>query len=46
MNRELTDNGINLSEVMLKLQDDGVAAFAKSYDELMKALSGKRTANA
>ncbi|HEY3302968.1 MAG TPA: transaldolase [Candidatus Binatia bacterium] len=41
---ELKQLGIDLEEVGKKLQDDGVAAFAKSFDDLMAALGKKRAA--
>jgi transaldolase/glucose-6-phosphate isomerase len=34
--------GIDLSEITKKLQDDGVKAFAKSFDSLMESISEKR----
>ncbi|MGH7766754.1 MAG: transaldolase, partial [Candidatus Binatia bacterium] len=42
----LAQLGIDLEEVGKKLQDDGVAAFAKSFDDLMAALEKKRAAMA
>lgn len=38
----LPDLGIDLDAVTKKLQDDGVAAFAESYDKLLAALKTKR----
>ena len=38
---ELEANGINMDTVMQKLQDDGVAAFAKSYETLLGAIKQK-----
>jgi transaldolase/glucose-6-phosphate isomerase len=43
---ELARLGIDLEEVGKKLQDDGVAAFVKSFDDLMAALEKKRAAMA
>jgi transaldolase len=34
--------GIDLDAITRKLQEDGVAAFAASYDKLLSALNGKR----
>jgi transaldolase len=33
--------GINMAEVSAQLEDEGVAAFSKSYDELLQALEDK-----
>ncbi len=41
---QLSRLGIDLEEVGKKLQDDGVAAFVKSFDDLMAALEKKRAA--
>lgn len=41
---ELSRLGIDLEDVGKKLQDDGVAAFVKSFDDLMAALEKKRAA--
>jgi transaldolase / glucose-6-phosphate isomerase len=41
---ELSRLGIDLEEVGKKLQDDGVAAFVKSFDDLMATLEKKRAA--
>jgi len=38
----LPDFGINLDAITEKLQDDGVAAFAESYNKLLAALKAKR----
>ncbi|NOY57925.1 MAG: bifunctional transaldolase/phosoglucose isomerase, partial [Calditrichaeota bacterium] len=38
----LNDLGIDLDEITEKLQKDGVASFADSFDKLMKAIAGKR----
>src|ERR687885_583189 len=38
---ELEAKGINMDAVMQKLQDDGVAAFAKSYETLLGAIKQK-----
>ena len=38
---QLEQLGVDLEEVGKKLQDDGVAAFAKSFDDLMAALEKK-----
>jgi transaldolase/glucose-6-phosphate isomerase len=40
----LTSAGIDLRRVTEELQDEGVASFAKSFDELMAALAEKREA--
>ena len=42
--RRLAGVGIDLNAVTRKLQEDGVAAFAKSYDDLMQAIERKRAA--
>ncbi len=42
--RMVTDAGIDLPKVMKKLEDDGVSAFAKSFDGLYKNLEEKRRA--
>jgi hypothetical protein len=34
--------GINLDEVTLQLQRDGVRLFAESFHDLIKAVDGKR----
>jgi transaldolase len=39
----LIELGINLEEITQKLQEDGVNAFAKSFDELMQAIKDKQT---
>jgi transaldolase len=39
---QLRELGIDLDAVTRKLQEDGVAAFAASYDKLLAALNGKR----
>jgi len=38
----LAELQVNLDEITEKLQDDGVAAFAKSFETLMKAIEAKR----
>ena len=38
----LTQLGINMDEVTLKLQDDGVKLFADSFDTLLESISAKR----
>jgi transaldolase/glucose-6-phosphate isomerase len=38
----LSDLGIDLDGIMNKLQDDGVASFAKSFDDLMAGIDAKR----
>jgi transaldolase/glucose-6-phosphate isomerase len=38
----LRDLGIDLDQVTQKLLDDGVAAFAKAFDDLMQSIAGKR----
>jgi len=43
---QLKHVGLDLEEVGKKLQDDGVAAFAKSFDDLMAALEKKRASMA
>jgi len=40
----LTELGIDLDEITEQLQDDGVDAFAKSFNELMAAIEAKRQA--
>jgi transaldolase len=40
----LAELGIDLDEITEQLQDDGVDAFAKSFDELMAAIEAKRQA--
>jgi transaldolase len=40
----LTSAGIDLRRVTEELQEEGVASFAKSFDELMAALGEKREA--
>jgi len=42
--RQLRGLGIDLGAITAKLQLDGVAAFGKSYDDLLSALDGKRKA--
>jgi transaldolase / glucose-6-phosphate isomerase len=42
--RHLAALGIDLDAITATLQSDGVVAFAKSYDELIAALDGKRRA--
>ncbi len=42
--RRLAEVGIDLNAVTRKLQEDGVAAFAKSYDDLLEAIERKRAA--
>jgi len=39
---QLKTLGIDLSEITKELQNDGVTAFAKSFDSLMKSISEKR----
>ncbi len=39
---QLRELGIDLDAITRKLQEDGVAAFAASYDKLLAALNGKR----
>ncbi len=39
--RRLAELGIDMEEVAQTLEDEGVAAFAKSFDELMQALTDK-----
>ncbi len=38
----LAELGVDLGEITQKLQDDGVAAFAKSFDRLMDSINEKR----
>ena len=38
----LDELGIDLDAITDKLQVDGVAAFAKSFEDLLEALKGKR----
>lgn len=40
--RQVQALGVNLDAVTAKLQVDGVASFAKAYDDLLSALEGKR----
>jgi transaldolase len=40
----LAELGIDLDEITEQLQEDGVVAFAKSFDELMTAIEAKRQA--
>ncbi len=40
--QELSKHGIDLGWVMQKLEDDGVAAFEKSFDDLLGSLAGKQ----
>ena len=42
--RQLRTLGVDLAAITAKLQVDGVAAFGKSYDELLAALDAKRQA--
>jgi transaldolase len=37
----LRDAGIDMSDVSRQLEDEGVASFAKSFDELLQALEDK-----
>lgn len=39
---QLNELGIDLDAITQKLQDDGVASFAKSFEVLMASISGKR----
>jgi transaldolase len=41
---QLAAAGVSIAEVAQVLEDEGVAAFAKSFDELMQALTDKATA--
>jgi hypothetical protein len=41
---ELKAVGIDLDEVTLQLQRDGVKSFAESYDQLIQTLEGRRRA--
>jgi transaldolase len=42
--KQLAEVGISLQQVTQELQDEGVASFAKSFDELMSALAQKQSA--
>jgi transaldolase len=42
--RQLRDAGIDLPRAMKKLEDDGVASFAKSFENLVRTLEAKRMA--
>ena len=42
--RQLAEVGIGLRQVTQELQDEGVDSFAKSFDDLISALTKKRTA--
>src|SRR5207245_5847625 len=39
--RRLAEAGVDLDDVTQVLEDEGVAAFIKSFDELMEALAAK-----
>jgi transaldolase len=39
---KLADLGIDMDRVTRQLQDDGVAAFAKSFDGLMSSVAERR----
>lgn len=39
---QLGDLGINIDEITRKLQDEGVVAFAKSFESLMNSITDKR----
>lgn len=39
---QLADLGIDLNAIMQKLQDDGVASFAKSFESMMDSIRSKR----
>ncbi len=39
---ELAELGIDLDAITKKLQDEGVAAFAKSFNGLLKSIAEKR----
>ena len=41
--QQLADLGIDLEAINQKLQDDGVAAFAKSFDSLITSVAEKRS---
>jgi transaldolase len=41
--QQLADLGIDLEAINQKLQDDGVAAFAKSFDSLISSVAEKRS---
>lgn len=40
---ELTDVGVDMEDVAAQLEQEGVAAFEKSFEELLQALEAKRT---
>ncbi len=40
--QQLKDAGIDMAQVTRKLQDDGVASFAKSFQDLVDTISAKR----
>jgi len=40
----ISEIGIDLKAVCLKLQDDGVKAFADSFDSLMQTIQAKQAA--
>jgi len=40
----LAEAGVNMTEVTQKLEDDGVAAFFKSFDSLLKVIEARRQA--
>jgi transaldolase len=42
--RQLAELGISLEQITDQLQVDGVAAFAKAFDDLLAAIEAKRTA--
>ena len=42
----LRECGIDMADVSAKLEDEGVAAFSKSYDELLQALEDKANGDA
>lgn len=41
---QLAEAGVNMTEVTQKLEDDGVAAFFKSFDSLLKVIEARRQA--
>jgi transaldolase len=42
--RRLSDVGVDLADVAHRLEDEGVASFSKSFDELMQSLEDKANA--
>jgi transaldolase len=40
--KALADAGIDMTEVTRRIQDDGVASFAKSFQDLLETITKKR----